>query len=358
MQLKSLYLHNFRLYSEAYFEFSPRLNLICGRNAAGKSSLLEAIHFMATGTSFRTRQLPNLFRNGTSNFYLEAFFIKHGIEQCLKIIHTGKERRIFLNATRCSSMSGLIGLLLSVAFSPDDIELIKGPPQGRRQFLDSQLGQADPLYLYYSNRYNRSMRQRNCLLKGKNSRSIESWEHEMAISGAYLVQKRLKLIEELQPVTTMLYRTIGNEPSPLTLEYRSTGKLPDDPSAFHRHYIEHYEKNRMREMMLAATLVGPHKDDLAIYIGNQEARYFASEGQMRSCAAALRLAEWQRLYTTTEDKPLMLLDDVTTGLDSNRCRSLFNCLEPLGQIFLTATEEPQNCLPNTERKLILLEPVS
>lgn len=354
MQLKSLYLHNFRLYTEAFFEFSPNLNMICGQNAAGKTSLIEAIHFLASGSSFRTHQVLNLIRAGASNFYLEAHFVKHGIEQSLKIFHSGKERKIFLNTTRCASASSLVGLLLSVAFSPGDIELVKGPPQGRRQFLDAQLSQADPLYLYYTNRYSRAMRQRNCLLKGRNTHSIESWEHEMALSGAYILQKRLRLIDELQPLTSQLYQAIGKEVSPLSLEYRSASKPPEDPAALIQHYLELYEKNRTREMALAATLVGPHKDDLIISIGGQEARYFASEGQMRSCAAALRLAEWQRLYAITEEKPLMLLDDVATSLDHQRYLRLFEQFDPLGQIFLTATEEPPTGHNKHERKLILL----
>lgn len=354
MQLKSLYLHNFRLYTEAFFEFSPHLNMICGQNAAGKTSLVEAIHFLASGSSFRTSQVPNLICAGASNFYLEAHFVKHGIEQCLKVSHSGKERKIFLNSTRCSSASSLVGLLLSVAFSPGDIELVKGPPQCRRQFLDAQLAQADPFYLYHLNRYSRAMRQRNCLLKGKNIYSIESWEHEMALSGAYILQKRLKLIEELQALTTKLYQAIGEESSPLVLEYRSASKLPEDPAAFNRHYLEQYEKNRTREIALAATLTGPHKDDLAISIGNKEARYFASEGQMRSCAATLRLAEWHRLRAMTDEKPLMLLDDVATSLDHQRCMRLFGQFGSLGQIFITATEEPRDYPNSPERKLILL----
>lgn len=354
MQLKSLYLHNFRLYKEAFFEFFPQLNMICGQNAAGKTSLIEAIHFLASGYSFRTHQVLNLIRAGTTNLYLEAHFIKHGIEQSLKIFHSGKERKIFLNSTRCASSSSLIGLLLSVVFSPNDIELIKGPPQGRRQFLDAQLAQADPLYLYHTNRYSRAMRQRNCLLKGRNIHTIESWEHEMALSGSYILKKRLQLIAELQPLTTQLYQAIGKEPSPFNLEYRFASKPPEDLTALNRYYLEQYEKHRMREMALAATLVGPHKDDIIISIAGQEARYFASEGQMRSCAAALRLAEWQRLYAITEEKPLMLLDDVATSLDRQRYLRLFEQFDPLGQIFLTATEEPCDFPNRYESKLILL----
>lgn len=338
MQLKSLYLHNFRLYEEAYFEFSPKINIIHGPNAIGKTSLVEAVYFLMTGRSFRTHQVANLIRAGESYFYLEACFEKHGVEQYLKISFKGKERKIFLNNTRYPSSSSLMGLLLGVIFSPSDIDLIKGAPQGRRQFMDDQLAQIDPLYLYHMNRYHRAMRQRNCLLKGKNVRTIHSWEHEMALSAAYILQKRLELIYELQPLSKKLYLSIAEERSQLSLSYRSTCKMIGNQSELIQSYLELYEKNRHREMSAACTLIGPHKDDLAICIGDQEARYFASEGQSRSCAAALRLAEWERLKAISGVMPLMLLDDISTSLDQKRSERLFMELADLGQTFITVTE--------------------
>ncbi len=355
MYLKSLYLYNFRLYQEAVFDFCPHLNMICGPNAAGKTSLIEAICFLAAGHSFRSHQTAHLIRNGSSYFYLEAIFVKHGIEQRLKITHSHKERKIFINNTSYSTTSSLVGLLLTVVFSPADIDLIKGGPQGRRQYLDEQLAQADPLYHYHCNRYARAMRQRNCLLKAKNFNSIHSWEYEMAVSAAYLVQKRLELLEELQKHAKLFYEQIAEADEALSLAYRSaSGKISNDQSALRIHFLEQYEKNREREVFFASTLVGPHKDELTVSIGENEARYFASEGQMRSCAAALRLAEWKRLETFTGEKPLMLLDDISTSLDQKRTEHLFRLLDSLGQLFLTGTEEPI-CYPdNIERKMISL----
>ena len=182
--LKSLYLHNFRLYEEVYVEFSPGINWIYGRNASGKTTMLEAIHLLASGRSFRTNQLANLIRHDCPHFYLEAHFEKHGIAQKLRMVHSSKERKISINNTQCSSVSSLVGVLLSVVLSPDDLSLISGAPQERRQFLDAQLSQVDPLYLHHLSRYQRAMRQRNTLLKTKKIGSIEGWEYEMATSAA------------------------------------------------------------------------------------------------------------------------------------------------------------------------------
>jgi DNA replication and repair protein RecF len=355
MHLKSLYLHNFRLYKEAFFEFCPHINMICGQNAIGKTSLIEAIHFLASGHSFRTHQTAHLIHNGASYFHLEAHFVKRGIEQCLRITHSAKERKIYLNSTKYPSSASLMGLLLSVAFSPADIDLVKGAPQGRRQFLDSQLSQADPFYLHHSNRYARAMRQRNCLLKAKNLSSIHSWEHEMAVSAAYVLHKRVQLLEELQKTSSAFYQLIAEEVDPFSLEYRTTAKLIKDELVQQRsHYLELFKKNREKEMALACTFAGPHKDDLMLSIGERDARFFASEGQMRSCAAALRLGEWERLYLATGEKPLMLLDDVGTSLDKQRSLRMFQLFGGLGQLFITGTEEPEGYPHDKERKLILL----
>jgi DNA replication and repair protein RecF len=199
------------------------------------------------------------------------------------------------------------------------------------------------------------MRQRNCLLKAKNLSSIYSWECEMALSAAYLLQERLQLLNELQPITTAFYQDIADEIDSLSLNYRSACKsIVGSAAALRDHYLQQYEKNRVREMAMACSLIGPHKDDLAISLGDKEVRFFASEGQMRSCAAALRLAEWKWLEQMSGEKPLMLLDDVTTSLDQKRSSKLFEQFDSLGQLFLTTTEPPAYKSNGKEQKLIAL----
>jgi len=351
--LKSLYLHNFRLYEEDYVEFSPGINWIYGRNASGKTSMLEAIHLLASGRSFRTHQLTNLIRHDCPHFYLEALFEKHGIAQKLRMVHSSKERKISINNTQCSSVSSLMGVLLSVVLSPDDLSLISGAPQERRQFLDAQLSQVDPLYLHHLSRYQRAMRQRNTLLKTKKLSSIEGWEYEMATSAAYLLQKRLPLIQLLQSQSTPLHQAIANEQVMLSLDYRATGKIEGSPAQFRQQYMEQYKKNRDREIILASTLVGPHKDDMTIAIGGQEARYYASEGQQRSCATALRLAEWHLLSTSSEERPLMLIDDIGASMDSERCQRLFLQINELSQVFISSTQPIPDELRAKEHKVII-----
>ncbi len=341
MLLRTLYLHNFRCYEEVSFDFCPGVNAIWGANAKGKTTVLEAIHLLITGSSFRTHQMTDLIRKESSFFYIEASFVKHGIEQKLRMTCDGKTRKIIYNATTCASTAELLGLLQGVIVTPDDALLVKGGPQTRRHFLDLQLAQVDPLYIHHLTRYNRAMRQRNALLRTKNADSLSGWEQEMANSAAYLTQQRCKASKELQMSGQRFYCALSGEVENLSLNYKTTTPNNDaELVALKQHHLALFNKLRHREMILGYTLSGPHKDDLTISIGQKEARFFASEGQQRSCVAALRLAEWERLKILSNEVPLMLLDDVGVSLDDTRRERLLMHLQNLGQVFLTSTNEP------------------
>ena len=339
MILRSLYLHRFRNYEEAYIEFGPHVNLICGLNAQGKTTLLEAIHYLMVGRSFRASQNQELIKQGCSSFYIEGTFSKHGVEQKLRMSFDGKERKIIYNSTPLVATSSLLGILQGVLITPDDIQLIKGSPLLRRQFLDLQIAQIDPLYVHHLTRYTRAMRQRNQLLKAKQSTTMTSWEHEMSQSAAYLTLQRSQAIKDLQRECQSFHSYLTGNSDPLGLNYKTT-QLEDATLPERRQYqLTQLQKNRIREMALGYTLTGPHKDDVLISISGKEARDFASEGQQRSCATALHLAEWHRLQRLGDVIPLMLIDDVGTSLDGSRKQRLLEQLKNLGQVFLTTTEE-------------------
>jgi DNA replication and repair protein RecF len=358
MHLRTIYLHNFRLYNEAVFDFCPGINTICGENAQGKTSLLEAIYFLITGRSFRTTHLSDLIRIGESFYYIEATFLKHGIEQRLRVSYDGKERKVIFNNTLYHATSSLLGLLQGVLVTPDDLSLIKGGPQVRRHFLDLQIAQVDPLYVHHLTRYNRAMRQRNCLLRAKDHVTLDSWEHEMANAAAYLIQQRFLTISDLQYSSRGFHKTFSAEKEDLCLTHKTTAPEEEELALLRNYYLVQFLKMRRREMELGCTLTGPHKDDFTIAIGEKETRYFASEGQQRSCVAALRFAEWERLKRLGSALPLMLIDDVGVSLDSSRREKLLGQLEHLGQVFLTATEEQPLSSMTREQKVIRIIPAS
>lgn len=334
--LKKLYLRHFRRYEEAFFQFNPTINTIIGPNAYGKTTILEAIQFLMNGRSFRTQKIPDLIHHDKTHFFVEASFVKQGVEQVLKISYDGHERKIIYNSTTCQSSANLLGLLQGVTITPDHASLIKGAPLVRRHFLDLQIAQVDPLYVHYLTRYTRAMRQRNVLLKHKNLSTIKSWEQEMAVAAAYVTIQRHTAVGDLQKLINPLHDLLTGDQQNLVLAYKSAPV--EDPSSLSEHYLHQWDKIRHREKEVGMTLYGPHRDDLLIKIGEKEARLYASEGQQRSCVMALRLAEWQRLKELSHEAPLMLIDDVGISLDASRRQKLGELLKTLGQVFLTCTE--------------------
>jgi len=338
MYLRSLYLKHFRRYQEAFFEFSPGLNVICGPNAQGKTTLLEAIHLLMLGRSFRPSQVQELIHEGADSFFVEALFNKHGVDQTLRFSFNPKERRIIHHSTSLTSLSHLLGLIQGVIMTPDDVNLVKGAPQIRRQFLDVQIAQIDPLYVHYLTRYMKAMRQRNQLLKQKTFLTIENWEHELVQAAVYLMEQRRKTVEALQKFCGPFYAYLTHETEELTLVYRPSGSKGLNSEEMKREYIQLLQKQREREMFVGYTLSGPHKDDIDIYIGGRHARQFASEGQQRSCVTALHFGEWQQLKRRSDDIPLLMIDDVGISLDTMRRQRLIEQLASLGQVFLTTTD--------------------
>ncbi|MCB1111095.1 MAG: DNA replication/repair protein RecF [Chlamydiales bacterium] len=345
MLLRRLRLKNFRGYDDHCLEFNDGVNLIAGPNACGKTSILEAVHYLTTARSFRTSHTTELIRHGAEYAYLELTFVKHGIDQILKIAFDAKRRRFTHNSTEFQSTSHLLGIIHATVFSPDHAALVKGAPQVRRQYLDLQLVQVDPLYVHYLSRYYRAMRHRNVQLKSKDFATIALWETEMARAAGYLIYRRIEAIEELAKMARNRYRALTGADEELSLEYKSSAAQLNSEQAIMEYHQERFLRLRGRESEIGTTLTGPHKDDLMITINGKEARHYASEGQQRSVVAALKLSEWERMKQQIGINPIMLVDDIGMGLDKRRKEHFLNHLSNFQQVILTATDEQLN-LPN------------
>lgn len=326
--IKALYLRNFRNYEEQSFYFSEKMNVIFGNNGQGKTNLLEALYLFINARSFRSSHLTELIHFGSSAFYLELFFEKHGVEQVLKFSFSAKERAIVHNYTPLPYLSSLVGLITGVLLSPEDRSLLKGGPAQRRQFLDLLLSQASPLYLHHLMRYLRAMKQRNVLLKKRSLQTIEIWEEQMTVSAAYIVRNRLAAVEELGALCQS--EELAGEP--LQLSYLCAAADKPDIEGY---FLKEYARLRKREQELGMTLTGPHRDDLLFLMREKDARYFASEGEQRSCIAALKLAQWKWLAGQVDHTPLFCIDDIGISFDSLREQKLYERLEQLGQVFIT-----------------------
>lgn len=335
MTIKSLLLRNFRNYREEIFTFSPHINMILGNNAQGKTNLLEAIYLLITGRSFRTSHLNELIHFEEKAFYVEAIFEKHGIDQTVKFSFDGQKRAVFHNFTALPNLSSLLGILNGVILAPEDHDLIKGLPQIRRQFLDLLIAQSNPLYLYHLSRYHKAMKQRNFLLKQHALKTITAWEEQMASAAVFLTVKRAQTLNQLENMGHM--ETLGSDRMFLRYRSQALNTLEKGEEALHNFFLKQFAKNRERECQLKCTVSGPHRDDFSILIHDKEARLFGSEGQQRSLAATIKLAQWQLLKNQILQAPTLCVDDLGTSFDTSREAELYKKIEKLGQIFITST---------------------
>ncbi len=346
MFLKRLLLRNFRNYRQAEVVFSPSINLIQGDNGQGKTNLLEAIHFVSTGRSFRTHSLSDLISFGESFFYLEAEFYKENVTQTLKVYYDENTRKIQYNETVYSSLNCLLGILPTVFLSPDDLSLVSGNPAERRRFLDLHIAQIDPLYVHHLGRYFKAMKQRNHLLRSKSESTIQAWEQMMAQSATYLVQKRESAVMALKTPSSQWMEILSRKQDSLSISYQSSlSQSPENGNAA-LHFQKIWNKMRPKEMHIGATLVGPHRDDLHIHLADKSAKVFSSEGQKRSCISSLRFAEWEQMSETLGYSPILGMDDFGIQLDLERKAQLKNHLSKFEQVFLTSPIQQERFADN------------
>jgi DNA replication and repair protein RecF len=339
MYFEEIVLWHFRNYEKAVISFSPEVNLIRGENAQGKTNLLEALYFLCTGRSFRCTHLTDLIPYGNAFFHLEGHFVKDSVSQVLKASFDGQVRKLTHNETLRSSFSSLLGLLPIVLLSPQDLALVIGGPADRRRFLDLQIAQENPLYIYHLGRFLKAVKQRNLLLKNRKEESLSAWEKTLAISAAYIMEKRKEALENLLPRAQNILKQLTEGEDHLDIFYISTfpEKCRTPETIF-----EELQKTRKRELFYKMTLAGPHRDDLLIHLNGKLAKNFASEGQKRSIVTALRLAEWQKLKHSTGYTPLLGIDDFGIHLDAKRYALIQKCVHGLGQVFLTTPNITQS----------------
>lgn len=340
MHLHKIKLVQFRVYASATFHFSPGVNLIVGPNAQGKTSILEAIYLLIAAKSFRTHRPSEMIAFGSNGFFVEGAFEREGVDQTLRLYTNGKERGGVYNSTKIHHWNAVIGLLNGAVLNPDDANLIKGPPQLRRQYFDLLIAQLDPLYSHHLARYHRALEQRNALLRRMQTKTIETWEVEMAHSAAYLIKKRAEAVVSVGNLLGEIHYQLSGDTEAIGLDYRgclkeTSGKeIRELTTAF----LQELGRYRSKELEAGFSLVGPHKDDIEIMIDGKDVRSYGSEGQQRTCVSSLKLAEWSFLKNVTGEMPLMLIDDLGISLDQTRQHRLLDYVSHLGQVFLTSTQ--------------------
>ncbi len=335
VHLAQLRLRDFRNYQKLDAEFAPGFHVFLGDNAQGKTNLLEALYFVATLRSFRGVGNAHMVRQGAPGFFVGGRVLAQTWRE-IKIYWSLKRRTLSLDHQSVRRLTDYLGVLRAVVFCSEDMQLIKGAARGRRRFLDLLLSQTHPQYLPTLQRYAQAVRARNILLKAHHldEAALDGFTSSLVALGGQLYKWRHAFIPQLVPLAQAAYRRITNETEELNLRY-----LP----SIKNDYVVELTQARHRERAMRTTLLGPHRDELEIQINGRNAAQYASEGQKRSVALALKMAQAEYLTQLTGTPPVLLIDDVMGELDLRRRSAFLPLLEHShhahGQVFMTCTEE-------------------
>jgi DNA replication and repair protein RecF len=335
VHLSRLRLRDFRNYARLDAEFAPGFHLLLGDNAMGKTNILEAVYLMATLRSFRGVGGSQMIRHGQA-----AYFVGGGVRASaaheIKMYWSMRERKLTLDGQPVRKLTDYLGVLRVVVFCTEDLQLIKGTGRARRRFMDLLLSQTYPAYLPLLQRYARALRSRNALLKQRvvDEAAVEGFSRELIRAGDEIGGLRHQLVPRLSPLARLAYRRISSDAEELRVEYRPSVK---------KDFALELAQGRARERAQRLTLVGPHRDELEFFLNERSAAQFGSEGQKRSLAVALKMAQAEYITGLHGAPPVLLIDDVMGELDLKRRSGLLPLLErshhAQGQVFMTCTEE-------------------
>lgn len=346
MQISKLSLRNFRNHENLDLSFSSGATTIVGRNGRGKTNIVEAVHYLATLGSHRVSQDAPLIRNGQSTASVLANVEKHKRQaQVELIINYPGTNKVSLNGNPLTRPRDILGLVTTVIFSPEDLELVKGEPSTRRKFIDELSTLLAPKFSNTRSDYERTLKQRNTLLKSLGRRSpspqaratLDAWDEQLISSGSEMIFTRLENIKKIQPHVTEFGTTISGDTEPLHLNYLNSWLSPEtkDIKEIENLFRAELENRNKDEIDRGLTLVGPHRDDLNIQLSDMPAKGYASHGQSWSIAIALRLAAFKTLREHDDD-PILILDDVFAELDERRRNRLISIISDVEQTLITA----------------------
>ena len=334
MVIKSLKLKNYRNYELLDLTFDSKTNILYGDNAQGKTNILEALYLSGTTKSHRGTKDRDLIQFGYEESHLETIVEKNGIDYQIDMhLKKNSPKGIAINKIPIRKASELFGIVHFVFFSPEDLNIIKEGPAGRRRFIDLELSQLDKVYLSNLSNYNRIINQRNSLLKELYYQehlieTLDIWDMQLAEYGTKVIESRRKFIEQVNNIISNIhYRLTGGKEN-ITLTYESSVGDMSLEQALKRY--------RQRDIKFKSTSVGPHRDDLCFKIGEIDIRKFGSQGQQRTAALSLKLSEIELVRMLIRDTPVLLLDDVLSELDKNRQNYLLDSIHDI-QTVITCT---------------------
>ena len=349
MYCNGIALTDFRNIASAAVRFEKGVNVLYGNNAQGKTNLLEAIYFAAIGKSFRGQHSPEVIRFGAEYASLSLDYTAGERMQniSMRLFPNNRARAVEKNKVRVSRMSELVGSFRAVLFCPEHLSLIKGGPAERRQFLDIAVSASEPVYLSTLQRYAHILKQRNALIKKAKDEpelfrsTVDVWSAQLAKEGAYIARSRERYVQRAEKYVKECFAAMTGERETPTVSYHGPNKSGNgytDVAATEKELYGLLSANHEREIGAGATLWGVHKDDVEVELNGHSARLFCSQGQQRSLALALKLAEGEICREDCGEYPVFLFDDVLSELDSRRRAYLLEKMEGK-QVIMTGCEQ-------------------
>jgi DNA replication and repair protein RecF len=358
MYLKLLHLRSFRNYVNQQVEFKAQKTILVGNNAQGKSNLLEAVELLATLKSHRAIRDRDLILEGATVGQILAMLERsYGESELAITLRSSGRRTLILNQELVRRQIDFLGVLNAVQFSSLDLELVRGAPECRRNWLDNLLVQLEPIYAHILHQYHQVLRQRNALLKdirqketeARSSESqttdiksalsqLELWDRQLAETGARVTRRRARVVERLAPLAQVWHESISGKTEILEIKYvPNVSWIDDEPAIVQQAFLEKIEQRRIAEQQLGTTVVGPHRDEVEFRINQTPAKSYGSQGQQRTLVLALKLAELKLIEEVVGEPPLLLLDDVLAELDLNRQNQLLEAIQDRFQTLITTT---------------------
>ena len=335
MWIKNIKIKNFRNYDQEEINLEKNINIFYGKNAQGKTNIIEAIFLCSLGKSFRAKKDNEMIKLNEKNAIVEIEYEKSDRDGKIKI-EIGNKKNIYLNGIKIKKLSELLGNLNIVIFTPDDINILKGGPQNRRRFLDIMISQLRPNYMHILNLYLKTIEQRNKYLRQikeehKDENLLEIWDEKLAEYAVKIYEYRKEFIEKIIKKINIIHKNITNGEEQIELEYITECDNKEK-------YLQLLKERRKLDIIKGFTTKGIHRDDFVIYINKKEIKIFGSQGQNRTAMLSLKLAELQVIYDEIGEYPILLLDDFMSELDRTRRKNFLENIEGT-QVIITGTEK-------------------
>ncbi len=339
MKLRGLSLASFRNLQHAEFVPGSRFNIIHGKNAQGKTNILESIYLLGTMKSFRLARNCELMTWGSALGSVNGVVERGGVTREIALTLEKAGKKVRLDHKPVAKLADFFGSLNVVIFSPEDIAMVRGMPDGRRKYLDRAVFSGDPSYLFFYHEYYRTLKNRNILLRDGDDGGLAVWSEKLVDAGCRLITSRLAYLYEIESFLRDFYKKIAGSGEIAGIAYRPHRYADKSPDKDGRAGLAAaLASSAAEEKRVGSTVVGPHRDDIDFLLNGKVLKHHASQGEQRSFVLALKMAEIEYIQRRHGDPPVLLLDDITSELDSDRNRNLMDFLKSKDmQVFITTT---------------------